>query len=121
MVKMNLPVPLTRPVDENIICWHDDTHFFSVNDIGLQIRVWIDRGDPGSSSDMPVGYHRAIVNQCILNDLPPQLSLSWLYEEELGTLAKNIAGLLKERHKLQINAIEVTVRGQGSLHYPEWP
>lgn len=114
------PVPvkgLTRPVHENLIVWRDTAHLFSDDEIGVQIRVWLD------TTDLVVKprVQRAMLDAILLN----YLDLSAFNEVEINAdhareLCMMIAALLK-RHSLSPNAVEFTVGGMGSLYYPEWP
>jgi len=109
---------LTRPVAENVVTWYDHTRMFSADDIGLEIRVWVDRSD----NDVSFRVHKALVDVGILNYVDPGL---WPCEVEPCDdpleLAREVATTLKANSGLQINAVEVTIRGQGSKYYPEWP
>ena len=106
---------------ENIIVWKDTTHQFSVDDIGFQVRVWMSRSHKGPVDRMDV----SLINQVILNELSPAALQKWDNEvepcDDVLEIAIAIYNAILQNHGRIANAVEVTVRGQGSIYYPKWP
>lgn len=118
---MTTTTDLIRPVYENVVEWHDTTHQFSMDDIGMRVRVWFDR----TAKVPPARTDRMLLQKCMLNDIDPDLRKKWMDEAEpcddVLEMAIAIADALRTVRLRTVNAVEVTVRGEGSIYYPVWP
>lgn len=107
---------VTKMVNENIFAWPDPLGMFT--SMGkLCIRVWSDAGDPPAKPRV----HRTMFESLMMNhfDMAP-LRHKVVTSDHALVIAQEVTRLLQFVN-IQVNAVEVTVNGEGSIHYPEWP